>query len=238
MVCDDETVGLIAMSKPKTQTNATKAVLRLVSQLGAVAVRNVLVYKQLKRTADIDGLTGLYCKGYMLVPLGELIFEAQHRSSPLSVFFFVIDNFKGYSDVNGHSAGDRLTQLLARLVEENIRWNAVLGRFGGEKFLIIFPEMDKSQALKAARTICAKVSNHEFPFAERQPLGVVSISGGVASYPEDSLDSAGLLRRADSALYRANAEGRNRVLAADLQYLGEEAIEPNLGLPDALVDRS
>jgi diguanylate cyclase (GGDEF)-like protein len=150
----------------------------------------------------------------------------------LSVFLFDIDNFKNYNDTNGHSAGDELLRQLARVLEDNTRRTNILGRVGGEEFLIIYPDTEKSQALKAAEILRSKVANHEFPFAKEQPLGILSISGGVASYPEDSLDSADLLRRADQALYRAKGAGRNRVLAVEQNYIGEEAIEPTYNNSD------
>lgn len=227
MVFGGETVGLIALSGPTQQSAVAKNVLRLISQIGAVTVNNVVAYSEMKHTANIDRLTGLYCKTYMNVTLGDLIFEAQQRSSCLSAFFFDIDNFKHYNDTNGHGAGDELLRQLCRLVEDNTRQTNILGRVGGEEFLIILPDTDKSQAMKAAEALRSKIANHKFPFAEKQPLGILSISGGVASYPEDSLDSADLLRRADQALYRAKEAGRNRVFAAETQHLGEKALEPS-----------
>jgi diguanylate cyclase (GGDEF)-like protein len=227
MVFEGESLGLIALSEPKHQSTVAKNVLRLVSQIGAVTVNNMVAYSEMKLSANIDRLTGLYCKAYMHVKLGDLIVEAQQESSCLSIFFFDIDNFKHYNDTNGHGAGDELLRQLSRLVEDNTRQTSTLGRVGGEEFLVIFPGSDKSQAMKAAENIRAKVADHDFPHAEKQPLGILSISGGVATYPEDSMDSAELLRRADQALYQAKESGRNRVLAAETQHLGDENLEPS-----------
>ena len=69
--------------------------------------------------------------------------------------------------------------------------------------------------------------SHDFPYADRQPLGVLSFSGGVATYPGDGLESADLIRAADKALYAAKRAGRNRVLPAETQHIGEEALEPD-----------
>jgi diguanylate cyclase (GGDEF)-like protein len=151
----------------------------------------------------------------------------------LSVFLFDLDNFKNYNDTNGHGAGDKLLQQLAKLVGENTRQSDLVGRVGGEEFLVIFTDTDKSQALALAETIRSTISSYEFPYAERQPLGFISISGGVASFSEDSLDSVKLLRLADEALYRAKAAGRNRVLAVDQHYIGGEAVEPETVIVDA-----
>jgi diguanylate cyclase (GGDEF)-like protein len=237
MVFDGETVGVIALSGLQEQSNTGKTVIRLISQLGAVSVQNVLVYDSVKRSADIDGLTGIFCKRYMHTTLGLMAFQAGQTLSQLSVFLFDIDNFKNYNDTNGHDAGDKLLQMLTKLVGENTRKSNILGRVGGEEFLIIFPGTNKSQALKAAEAVREKISKYNFPFAEKQPLGSVTISGGVACFPEDSLDSAELLRKADQALYRAKAAGRNRVFSTKQNNIGEDAFEPSNDFEDTLLKK-
>ena len=233
MIFNGETVGVVALSRPNDQSVTAKIILRLVSQIGAVAVQNVLAYYQIKQTADVDGLTGLYCKRFMNEKLCELIYQAQEKPSRLSVFLFDLDNFKNYNDTNGHGAGDKLLQQLAKLVGENTRQSDFVGRVGGEEFLVIFTDTNKTQALALAESIRSTISSYEFPYAERQPLGFVSISGGVASFSEDSLDSVKLLRLADEALYRAKAAGRNRVLAVEQYHIGGEAVEPKTVIVDA-----
>jgi diguanylate cyclase (GGDEF)-like protein len=140
---------------------------------------------------------------------------------PLSVFLFDVDNFKNYNDLNGHVAGDHLLQMLARLVGENTRKTDVFGRFGGEEFLLVLPNTPLPHALTVAEKVRAAIASHALPFAERQPLGCISVSGGVAQYPIDALDSARLLHAADGALYEAKRQGRNRVLRATCEYLSE-----------------
>jgi diguanylate cyclase (GGDEF)-like protein len=132
----------------------------------------------------------------------------------LSVFLFDIDHFKNYNDTNGHLAGDKLLQELARVVNDSVRKDDVFGRFGGEEFLLIMPHTNVNQALSAAEKIRGLLAAHPFAFAERQPLKTISISGGVAEYPLHGLDAAGLLQAADEMLYEAKRGGRNRVLRA------------------------
>ncbi len=227
MVFGEETLGLIALSGCRRTSESAKAVLRLIAQTGAQAIQNVTAYSQMKTTADLDGLTRVFNKRHMTNTLAECIFEASQRLSRLSVFLSDIDNFKNYNDVNGHGAGDRLLQELARLVQENIRKDDIFGRFGGEEFLLILPGANLGQAMAVAYKVRAAIAAHDFPFAKRQPLGVLSISGGVAEYPEDALDSARLLHAADEALYLAKQRGRNRVLAPERHYLGDG--EPEVG---------
>jgi diguanylate cyclase (GGDEF)-like protein len=212
--------------------------MRLRAQTGAQALQNAVAYSQMKSTADLDGLTGVFNKRQMTQTLGEQVHGAEQDASPLSVFLFDIDNFKNYNDVNGHVAGDALLQLIARLVATDIRKEDVFGRFGGEEFLLVLPHTPLAQALMVADKIRASIASHPFPFAERQPLGILSVSGGVAEYPTDGRDSIALLRAADEALYAAKHRGRNRVFPARRVYLSnrEPEVQPE-GSLEALLRR-
>jgi diguanylate cyclase (GGDEF)-like protein len=179
---------------------------------------------RIKHTAEMDGLTRVYNKNHMEQTLNELVYrtacaaydqrdgQAGGVEHALSVFLFDIDNFKNYNDANGHLTGDNLLLELATLVQRSIRKEDIFGRFGGEEFLLILPHTNADQALTVAEKVRKLISSHPFPFADRQPLGRLSISGGVASYPGDGLDGAAMLHRADEALYLAKKRGRNRVL--------------------------
>ena len=238
MVFGEVTLGLIALSGCRRTAENAKAVLRLIAQMGAQAIQNTTAYSQMKTTADLDGLTKVFNKRHMTNTLAECIFESQQRVSRLAVFLFDIDHFKNYNDRNGHGAGDRLLQLLAGLVQTTIRKDDIFGRFGGEEFLLILPGANLGQAMAVAYKVRATIAAHRFPFAERQPLGVLSISGGVAEYPEDGVDDARLLDAADEALYLAKGQGRNRVLAAERHFLGDGKPEPSAPRPILMAEHS
>ena len=129
------------------------------------------------------------------------------------MFLFDVDHFKHYNDSNGHAAGDQLLKQLARLVEDNIRKENTFGRFGGEEFLIVLPETSPEQALIVAEKVRYLIAHHPFPYGDAQPLGSVTISGGIAAFPGHGLDPEALLEAADSGLYEAKRQGRNRVLS-------------------------
>jgi diguanylate cyclase (GGDEF)-like protein len=221
LVFDEETLGVIALSGSRYRNADAKRALRLIAQLGAVTLKNVAAYRQMKFTADIDGLTKIFNKRYMIRALGEQIYQAQQQLTPLSIFLFDIDNFKNYNDANGHVAGDKLLRELSLLIQRNIREDDVFGRFGGEEFLLILSDTKASEALEVANKLRELIASEDFPNAKRQPLGVLSVSGGVAAYPAVATDSTGLLNAADEALYAAKNQGRNRVLAAQETYLSE-----------------
>jgi diguanylate cyclase (GGDEF)-like protein len=180
-----------------------------------LAFTYVTKLRQTEHAADIDSLTGALNKRCLQQRLGDWIHYAERESQPLSLLLLDIDHFKNYNDTNGHLAGDKLLQELASLVSESVRKDDIFGRFGGEEFLLILPHTNTSQALAAAEKIRSRLAAHPFAFAERQPLQVISISGGVAEYPMHGLDAAALLHAADEALYQAKRTGRNRVLPAD-----------------------
>jgi diguanylate cyclase (GGDEF)-like protein len=226
MIFNEEVVGVIAVEGVKRSPEAKDA-LRLLAQVGAVSVHTQAKYTEMKATASIDGLTGVFNKRYLTHRLAEEMRRAQDEVSSVSVFIFDVDNFKHYNDRNGHVAGDRLLQRLAKLVVENVRKDTIFGRYGGEEFLVIFPGTRRAQALAAAENVRSQIAAHEFPFGFDQPLGVISVSGGVAECPVDGSDAATLVRAADEALYEAKRGGRNRVLAYESTYLGsDEALLP------------
>jgi len=234
MIFEGETLGLIALSGCSRTSDDAKAALRLIAQTGAQAVHNAAAYNHMKTTADLDGLTGIFNKRQMTLTLAERLHEAEKSMRPLSIFLFDVDNFKNYNDLNGHVAGDQLLQMLARLVRENIRKTDIFGRFGGEEFLLVLPDTPLQRALTVAEKIRTAIATQELPGGARQPLRCVSVSGGVAQYPIDALDSARLLHAADCALYEAKRQGRNRVLRAACEYLSEAGPEW-VGAPAAVV---
>jgi diguanylate cyclase (GGDEF)-like protein len=226
LVFDQDTLGLIVLSRPRRTIGDGKAALRLISQTGAQALHAAAAYSRVRITAEVDGLTRVFNKRHMEQSLSELIYRtacaAYDRrgassagpSESLSIFLFDLDNFKHYNDTNGHLPGDKLLQELARLVQESIRRDDIFGRFGGEEFLVVMPGTDLVHALGAANKLRGAIAARKFPFAEKQPMGVISVSGGVAEYPNDGMDAATLLSAADAALYEAKRGGRNRVMAA------------------------
>ncbi|MGH7821225.1 MAG: GGDEF domain-containing protein [Candidatus Binatia bacterium] len=196
-----------------------KEILLVIAHLGATALENQINFERLEREATTDGLTGLANVRSFKEKMRQEIARSARFGRPCSVFLFDIDNFKHYNDKNGHPAGDECLRLTAELLRKNTRLTDLPARYGGEEFVVLLPETDGRGALAFAEKIRAAIAAAEYPFRERQPLGCVSISGGVASFPEDGKDIDGLISAADQALYRCKHEGRNRVAAADTRPL-------------------
>jgi diguanylate cyclase (GGDEF)-like protein len=172
---------------------------------------------ELKKKAVRDGLTGLYNHVTIKTRLDEEIARSCRYKSELSLIFMDIDHFKSYNDRLGHDTGDVVLTTLAHFllngsdVVSPSRKSDIVGRYGGEEFIIILPETSKEGALVRGERLRQGIEHLTVPGAKGQPLGCLSCSMGVATYPQDAKQRDKLLKVADEALYRAKSSGRNRV---------------------------
>ncbi len=128
---------------------------------------------------------------------------------------------KHYNDTQGHQAGDEVLKLAGQILRDMVRPDDTPARYGGEEFIVILPQTPKDGAMVAAERIRAKVAEHPYSNRESQPLKVVSLSGGVATFPDDGRNGTDLIAAADAALYRAKQAGRNRVMRAETKYFSD-----------------
>jgi diguanylate cyclase (GGDEF)-like protein len=159
-----------------------------------------------------DGLTGLFNRRYAQERLDEEFDRATRFARELSVLFMDLDHFKFFNDTHGHQAGDEILQILAEIMTQAVRESDTLARWGGEEFIVIAPETGEEEGCKLAEIIRKAVEEHPFPNAAQQPLGIVSLSIGVASRSNGTESPEKLLRFADDAVYWAKDSGRNRTV--------------------------
>jgi diguanylate cyclase (GGDEF)-like protein len=214
MAIGDEILGVLAVSRPQKKQTHSKEVLRLIAQMGAFALSHATERDFIQSVADVDPLTEIFNKGVLTFRLGELTYAAEQEGKKLSVFIFDIDHFKNYNDKNGHVAGDELLKMLVRVCRDQIRQDDIFGRFGGEEFLLILPDRSAAEAYIVGEKIRAGIESYNFLHGEKQPMGRLTISGGVAAYPDCGSTSTEILQRADEALYQAKNGGRNRIVVA------------------------
>jgi diguanylate cyclase (GGDEF)-like protein len=157
--------------------------------------------------AITDSLTGLYNHRYLHERLSEELNRARDLERPLSVLFCDLDHFKGYNDSNGHSAGDAVLREVAHVIEQSVRNIDVAGRYGGEEFVVLLIETDRETALAVAERIRERIFEAGF-MANGVPL---TVSIGVAGYPDDADRREDLLNKADWAMYLAKRRGRDQV---------------------------
>lgn len=171
----------------------------------------VAANKQLRRLARTDELTGLYNRRHFMEQLQFEIRRGQRTEHQFTVIMLDVDHFKHFNDTNGHTAGDELLQRLAALLEINLRGTDVVARYGGEEFIILLLDTGPKEGYGTAVKLQQVVAAQPLPLEESQPGGVLTVSVGVAFYPQNSRDSRELIELADQALYQSKAKGRNCV---------------------------
>jgi diguanylate cyclase (GGDEF)-like protein len=172
-------------------------------------VIEISIYQRTERDALTDGLTGLFNHGYLMQVLRREVHRAKRHDLKLSLAMFDLDDFKKVNDSHGHVEGDRVLMKSAGLVRESLREIDIAARYGGEEFAVVLPETARTGATLVAERIRARIEE-QFR-SRRKDTPRVTVSGGVATFPEDAGTVEELLRRADEGLYRSKAEGKNRI---------------------------
>jgi diguanylate cyclase (GGDEF)-like protein len=183
----------------------------------------------MKELAIKDGLTNLYNRRFLLSRILEeqsrvRRFEVQDPPPATGLIMLDIDHFKKINDTYGHIAGDSILKQLASRVEKNIRAYDILGRYGGEEFLIVAPNTDMQSSIAIGEKICAVVG--ALPFEVNGKQLDVTISVGVGCMLSSDTDLEKAIKRADAALYEAKAGGRNRVCWTDTPPDRESSEDP------------
>ena len=199
----DRVVGILALYIPSKSIVDERKVDLLCSignQIG-IAIENSMLYEETKALSLHDPLTGLANRTFMENVLKRNFAVAKRNKSELSIVMLDIDYFKKYNDTHGHIAGDMLLKKVAAIVKREIREIDIAVRYGGEEFLIIFPDIESSKAYKVAERIRKTI----------QEETEIAISLGIASYRQDIQTKEELIDKADNALYQAKQKGRNRI---------------------------
>ncbi len=208
---DDLDVISSLVSRAVEKVNLVNDNRSLMSELKEKTVEMERLNKRLQHMAIHDGLTGLHNHRYFRDALEEEVPRSGRYERCFSLIFMDVDHFKQYNDTHGHPAGDEVLKTLAQLLTKQCRSTDIAARYGGEEFVVLLPETDKKAARQFAERLRTSVEEHPFLGRETQPLGTVSLSLGVASFPQDGTDSVTLIAHADGALYKAKGDGRNKV---------------------------
>jgi diguanylate cyclase (GGDEF)-like protein len=167
--------------------------------------------ERLRELATVDALTGVYNRRYLEEIVGRELERAHRYRRPLTIAMLDADHFKRINDTRGHVVGDSVLRVMAERCGDGLRANDVIGRYGGEEFLVVFPETGLDEARAVAERLRVAIA--------KDPIGTgadalrLTVSIGLATLGPGE-DARGLLARADSALYAAKQGGRNRVTAA------------------------
>jgi diguanylate cyclase (GGDEF)-like protein len=164
-------------------------------------------YERTERSAVTDGLTGLYNHSFFLQALRQEVLRSKRHGLRAALLLLDLDDFKAVNDERGHVEGDRVLMRAAAVVREGVREIDVAARYGGEEFAVLLPDTSRLGAFVVAERIRRRIEER---FARGR--SVVTVSGGIAVFPDDAGTPADLIVQADAGLYGAKAAGKNRIL--------------------------
>lgn len=183
----------------------------------ALALSSAALFEQLEGAATLDALTSIPNHRSMQSFLHSRVVESERRSEPLSVVMIDVDHFRSFNEEEGHDAGDEVLKQVATALCESVRPYDMAARYGGEEFALILPGASREDAIAIAERARANVEGLSYVAANGQERPI-TISAGVAVFPESSNDAETLLKAADDALYESKKAGRNRVTAFHGRY--------------------
>jgi diguanylate cyclase (GGDEF)-like protein len=167
------------------------------------------VFEEANHFSKCDSLTGLYNRGYFEDCLSGEISRARRYNTEFSILFLDLDDFKQVNDTMGHLAGDFVLKKVSNLIINEKREEDVVARYGGEELVVILPETNKVNTIIKAERIRKKIQDMPLIFDGKKIK--ISVSGGIAAFPQDAGEANKLIHCADQALYRAKSEGKNRI---------------------------
>jgi diguanylate cyclase (GGDEF)-like protein len=223
MVAHGETLGVLHLrydlgadgnpeADQKTRESQKRLAVAVASQI-AVSLANLRLRETLRDQSIRDPLTGLFNRRFMQECLDKELQRARRKQRSLSLIFIDLDHFKRFNDVFGHDAGDSVLQSMADIFRTHFRAEDLICRYGGEEFAIILPESSTEDAFKRAEAL--RLATKGLKLVHRGVLlDPITLSVGVAGFPDHGQSAQELLDSADKSLYRSKADGRDRVTLA------------------------
>jgi diguanylate cyclase (GGDEF)-like protein len=185
--------------------------LAILSSFAAMAIHNATLHKRTKLMAITDSLTGLHNHRYFKQYFKQEMGRAKRYHKPFSIIMMDVDDFKSFNDSFGHAAGDNLLRILGAVIMETIRGVDVAFRYGGEEFIVLLPETRLDKAVLAAERLREAVQSGTANKLAGPASSGVTVSIGVASYPDNADKMDELFNIVDSLLYQAKRCGKNKV---------------------------
>jgi diguanylate cyclase (GGDEF)-like protein len=208
-----EPLGWLYLSAPGRDGVPKMPIAVAAAEQMAQALANMRLRENLRDLSVRDPLTGLFNRRYLAESLGREMARSKRRQLPLTVMMMDLDHFKAFNDNYGHAAGDAVLVAFSRLLHQNFRSEDIACRLGGEEFIMIMPEMDRIVAERRAEEMLRDAVSIQLVHEGRE-LPPVTVSIGLAMFPEDGATPDAMMQAADRGVYRAKAEGRNRVCFA------------------------
>ncbi len=206
MIIDNQPIGILAIEDLPTSDFEKFSI--LAAQF-ILEMRRITLYEKVEEMAITDGLSKAFAKRHITERLQEEFERSVRHNFNLSFVMIDIDYFKRYNDTYGHLVGDIVLRDMVTLLKGNTREVDLVGRFGGEEFCLVLPETKKEEAQLVSERIREMVEKHKFKAYDE--LTNVTVSIGIATYPQDCADVDALTENSDKALYQAKNTGRNKV---------------------------
>ena len=190
-------------------SDSRRRVLGATATLLSISLRNAQLFRDVKENSLRDGLTGCYNRSHAIEVMGIELRRARRSQMPVSLVMFDLDHFKSINDRYGHLCGDAVLSAVGAKMRESLRGSDMKGRYGGEEFIVLLPETPLDGAKRVAENLRRDLA--AMPIRWKDQAIDVTASFGVTSAQPSEIDSEALIARADAALYRAKAQGRNCV---------------------------
>jgi diguanylate cyclase (GGDEF)-like protein len=216
MMLSQHFIGVLAVSSyhPAAFDESDQEILQSVAMQAAIVIDNAQHHAEVEQQAQHDSLTGALNHGFFLVRLHEEIERARTNSAPLSLIMLDLDHFKEYNDSFGHLIGDAVLRGVVQAILFNLKSGDLVGRWGGEEFVVALPRCSRQDARQVAERIRKSLNGISVRDEGKQPLPVPTASQGIAAFPEDATEPIALVDTADIALYKAKARGRDKISMA------------------------
>jgi diguanylate cyclase (GGDEF)-like protein len=224
LVSGESLVGCLSVDEPSSgqaPSLETIQALEIFANQAVTAIENARRYNDAKEQSIRDGLTGAYNHRHFQESLQRELGRADRQGRPLSVLLLDIDDFKAINDRYGHPIGDAILERIVAEIRSEVRGDMdLVARYGGEEFAVILPETPTEVATEVAERIRRRIDERLFRPPEADDVLRVTVSIGLAAYPNDASNKKELVDRADAALYRAKRAGKNAVVSSSPGPLG------------------
>ena len=212
MVAQGEIVGVLHLQWPHAGPERDAASAKQIATRTALAAANLQLREKLMRQSIVDPLTSLYNRRHLEESLNRDVARAEREGTQVAVLMIDVDHFKRYNDQYGHALGDSVLQKMGDVLAGFCRRGDLAARYGGEEFTVVMSDINEATALSRAELLRQRMGLTRLGNSETE-IPPITISVGVALYPQDGDSPLAVIEAADQALYAAKRAGRNRVLS-------------------------
>jgi diguanylate cyclase (GGDEF)-like protein len=225
ILAQGETLGILHLQAtdeaPQLEASELSLKTTFAAQVG-LSIANIKLRAALRTQSVRDALTGLYNRRYLEEVLDREVRRASRAAQSLGILMIDLDHFKSFNDSYGHDAGDAVLREIAMSLTRGIRAEDFVCRFGGEEFVVILPTADLAASRVRAERLRSKTKELTI-LHQGKSMGMITISVGVAAFPEHGTSPKELMAAADAALYQAKRGGRDQVVVASLKEVEDVA---------------